>query len=144
MLRPSMSRGLPALGWAESGTSHTADRRSTVSSIGAGPTLQFTPTTSAPRAARAGPNCSGGVPSRLLPSSSVVTRATIGRVHTARAASTAAAASFQSRKVSRMRRSTPPSTSAAACSRKYSRASSMPVLPQGSMRTPSGPMAPAT
>ena len=81
MLRPSMSRGLPALGCAESGTSHTADSRSTVSSIGAGPTLQFTPTTSAPRAARAGPNCSGGVPSRLLPSSSVVTSATIGSAH---------------------------------------------------------------
>ena len=52
-----------------------------VSSIGAGPTLQFTPTTSAPRAARAGANCSGGVPSRLLPSSSVVICATIGRSH---------------------------------------------------------------
>ncbi len=48
-----MSRGLPAFGWADRGTSHTADSRSTVSSIGAGPTLQFTPTTSAPRAASA-------------------------------------------------------------------------------------------
>ena len=85
-----MSRGLPALGCAESGTSHTAARRSTVSSIGAGPTLQFTPTTLAPRATSAGPNCSGGVPSRLLPSSSVVTCATIGRAHTERTASIAA------------------------------------------------------
>ena len=46
--------------------------------------------------------------------------------------------------VSRMNRSTPASRSAVACSRKNSRASSSPVGPYGSMRMPSGPMAPAT
>ena len=49
MLRPSMSRGLPAFGCADSRALVTAASRSIVSSIGAGPTLQLTPTTSAPR-----------------------------------------------------------------------------------------------
>ena len=56
-----------------------AASRSIVSSIGAGPTLQLTPTTARRVRAVPGANCSGGVPSRLLPSSSVVICATIGR-----------------------------------------------------------------
>ena len=43
-----------------------------------------------------------------------------------------------------MNRSTPPSSSASACSLKNCSASSTPVLPQGSTRMPSGPIAPAT
>ena len=108
----------------------------------AGPTAQFTPMMVAPRFSSSGANRSGGVPSSVLPSSSVVICAMIGRLDTERTASIAAPISFRSRNVSRMKRSTPPSTSACACSRKYSRASSTPVLPHGSMRMPSGPMAP--
>ena len=92
-----------------------------------------------------GTNCSGGVPSRLLPSSSVVICATIGHVAHARAPPRSRRrVSLRSRNVSRMNRSTPPSSSAAACSRKSASASSTPVLPHGSMRMPSGPIAPAT
>ena len=118
--------------------------RSIVSSIGAGPTAQFTPTIVAPRFSSSGANRSGGVPSSVLPSSSVVICAMIGRSEMPRTASMAAPISFRSRNVSRTNRSTPPSRSACACSRKYSRASSTPVFPHGSMRMPSGPMAPAT
>ena len=54
--------------------------RSIVSSIAAGPTLQFRPMTSAPSASSSAANCSGGVPSAVAPSSPVVICATIGRV----------------------------------------------------------------
>src|SRR6478752_4893051 len=118
--------------------------RSIVSSIGAGPTLQLTPITAAPARSSAGTNCSGGAPSRLLPSSSVVICATIGRSHVLRMAAIAAPISFASRNVSSRMRSTPPSTSATTCSRKHASASSTPMRPQGSMRTLRGPMAPAT
>ena len=43
MFRPSTSRGFPALGWADRRSRVTASIRSIVSSIGAGPTAQFTP-----------------------------------------------------------------------------------------------------
>ena len=59
MLRPSISRGWPALGCAESFTVATRARRSIVSSIAAGPTLQFSPTTSAPQRSSSGTNASG-------------------------------------------------------------------------------------
>ncbi len=107
-----MSRGLPALGCAESHTSVTSLSRSMVSSIGAGPTLQFTPITLAPRAISSGPNFSAGVPSRLSPSSSVVICATIGRSQIRRTAVMAAPISLRSRNVSSTNRSTPPSSSA--------------------------------
>ena len=64
--------------------------RSIVSSIGAGPTAQLTPMTVAPRRSSSGANRSGGVPSSVLPSSSVVICATIGRSDTLRTASIAA------------------------------------------------------
>ena len=144
MLRPSISRGRPALGWADNRAEVTAASRSIDSSIGAGPTLQLTPTTSAPRATSTGANCSGGVPSRLLPSSSVVICATMGRSQMRRTAAIAALISFRSRNVSRMKRSTPPARRASACSVKYCSASSTPVFPQGSTRIPRGPIAPAT
>ncbi len=118
MLRPSTSRGFPALGCAESLSRVTAAMRSIVSSIGAGPTAQFTPTTEAPRSSSSGAKRSGGVPSSVLPSSSVLICATIGLSDTLRTASMAAQISFRSRNVSSTKRSTPPSASAAACSRK--------------------------
>ena len=144
MLRPSMSRGRPALGCADSRLVVARAIRSIVSSIGAGPTLQFRPMTSAESRSICGTNSSGGTPSRLSPSSSVVICATIGRSQTARTAAIAAPSSFTSRNVSRMKRSTPPSASAAACARNSAVASSTLILPHGSMRIPSGPIAPAT
>ena len=90
MLRPSTSRGLPALGCADSCSRVTASIRSMVSSIGAGPTAQFTPMIVAPRCSSSGANRSGGVPSSVLPSSSVVICAMIGRSDTRRTASIAA------------------------------------------------------
>ena len=65
MLRPSTSRGLPALGWADRGRLVTASIRSIVSSIGAGPTAQLTPITVAPRCSSSGAKRSGGVPSDI-------------------------------------------------------------------------------
>src|SRR5206468_1414033 len=114
MLRPSTSRGWPALGCAESLRFVTAAMRSMVSSIGAGPTAQLTPITVAPRRSNSGVKRSGGVPSSVLPSSSVVIWATIGRSDTLRTASMAALISFRSRNVSRMKRSTPPFANACA------------------------------
>ena len=52
--------------------------------------------------------------------------------------------SWRSSKASSTIRSTPASRSTTACSRKQARASSKEVGPQGSMRTPRGPMQPAT
>ena len=89
-----------------------------VSSIAAGPTLQFRPTTSAPSCSSCGTNSSGAAPSSVLPSSSVVTCATIGSAHRLRTARIAAPISLRSRNVSSTNRSTPPSSSAAACSAK--------------------------
>ena len=57
-------------------------------------------------------NCSAGMPSRLLPSSPVVSCATTGRSLTLRTARIAAPISLTSRNVSSMNRSTPPSASA--------------------------------
>ena len=144
MLRPSISRGRPAFGCADSFTVATCAIRSIVSSIAAGPTLQLRPTIWRRDARAPARTLSGAAPSRLLPSSSVVTCATIGSSQTLRTARIAAPISLTSRKVSSTKRSTPPSTSARACSRKNSSASSTPVLPHGSMRIPSGPIAPAT
>ena len=119
MLRPSTSRGWPALGCADSRSvghrRHPLDRLEHRRRTDA----QLTPMTVAPRRSSSGANRSGGVPSSVLPSSSVVICATIGRSDTLRTASIAAPISFRSRNVSRMNRSTPPSASACACSRKY-------------------------
>ena len=78
MLRPSTSRGRPALGCATSLAVPTSAMRSSVSSIAAGPTLQLRPITWTPNDSSTGVNCSGGVPSAVRPSSPVVTCATIG------------------------------------------------------------------
>ena len=118
MFRPSTSRGLPAFGCADNRTRVTASIRSIVSSIGAGPTAQLTPMTVAPCFSSSGAKRSGGVPSSVLPSSSVVICATIGRSDSDRTASIAAPISFKSRKVSSTNRSTPPSIRARICSRK--------------------------
>jgi len=85
-----------------------------------------------------------GVPVGVVPSSWMVIWTTTGSFEASRAASRAWRASSKSTIVSMMIRSTPPSTSASICSRKAARASSRDVGPSGSIRTPSGPTAPAT
>ena len=116
--------------------------RSIVSSIPAGPTLQFTPITVAPSASAAARRL-GGAPSSVLPSSSVVTCATMGRSDRLRGADD------RGDLVDVVERLEHEELHAAFeqtghLLRKYSSASSTPVLPHGSMRMPSGPMAPAT
>ena len=110
MLRPSISRGCPAFGCADSFTVATRASRSIASSIAAGPTLQLSPTTSAPQRSSSGTKASGAAPSRVFPSSSVVICATIGRSQTERTARIAAPISLTSRNVSSTKRSTPPSS----------------------------------
>jgi len=80
----------------------TLAMRSIASSMVWGPTLQFTPTTSAPHSSSRCAKTSGGVPSRLLPSSSMVIWATMGLLETWRTPWTAASTSLRSEKVSRM------------------------------------------
>ena len=58
--------------------------------MGAGPTLQLSPTTSAPAATSAAAQASTGAPSGVCPSSSVVIWATIGSPETERTAAIAA------------------------------------------------------
>ena len=120
--------------------------RSIVSSIAAGPTLQFRPTTSAPQLLELAARTSRAPRRRACcrpPRSSSARRS--GASHTLRTARIAAPISLTSRKVSSTKRSTPPSSERRAPARaKYASASSTPVLPQGSMRMPSGPIAPAT
>ena len=90
MLRPSTLRGIPAFGCAASGSGVTLRSRSIVSSIAAGPVEQLHPTTSTPKSVSRLPKTSGSVPSSALPSSSIVTSATIGNPGAAsRPASTA-------------------------------------------------------
>src|SRR5580700_8079279 len=75
---PSTDLGIPALGWAASGREVAARTRSIASSIATGPTLQLHPITFAPHSTSFGTKVCGAEPSKQLPSSSMVTCATIG------------------------------------------------------------------
>ena len=86
----------------------------------AGPTLQFIPTTSTPHSSRRSAKRAASVPSGVWPSSWITICATIGRSQSERTARTACCISIRSPKVSRTKRSTPPSSSPSACSRKSS------------------------
>jgi hypothetical protein len=79
MLRPSTERGMPALGCAARGREVTARTRSMASSMATGPTLQLMPSTSTFHSVSRAAKASGSEPSRQLPSSSIVTWATMGR-----------------------------------------------------------------
>src|SRR6266446_2111669 len=69
---------MPAFGWAARGREVTARTRSIASSIATGPTLQLMPITSMFHSERRAAKASGSEPSRQLPSSSIVTCATMG------------------------------------------------------------------
>ncbi len=146
MLRPSTRVGWPAFGIAESGFFVNSSIRSSVSSVGFGPTEQFSPITSAGSWSRNLVNVSVSAPSCSRPSSSAVTCAitAISGPAASRAAATASRSSGRLENVSKISRSTPSSSSASICSRNIARASSNDVGPSGSMCRPSGPTAPAT
>ena len=145
MRRSPTARGRPAFGWADSTLPVTSAIRSIASSIGPGPTEQLSPTTSAPHSSSRAAMVSTEVPYEVLPSSPTVIWAMTGSSGaTARAASSAAWSSSRSLKVSRMNPSTPPSARPRSCRVKWATASLRAVGPQGSMRMPSGPIAPTT
>ena len=140
---------MPAFGIAIMGRVVTAAIRSMAVSTVAGPTLQLQPIPSTPHDSMRAAAVSGEAPSRQLASSSTVTMTTTGTSGAAtRAAKTACSASLRATMVSMISRSTPtpgpPLVSARICSAKASRASSSPVLPNGSRCTPRGPTEPAT
>ncbi len=80
----------------------------------------------------------------MRPSGVIVICAMTGRSAASRHPRIACSISARSLNVSTMKTSTPPAASASACSRKNARASSRAVGPYGSIRTPSGPIEPAT
>src|SRR5437660_526132 len=80
----------------------------------------------------------------VTPSSVNAIWATTGRSVMARIASTASAISARSEKVSTTNASTPPSSSASACSPNASRPSAAVTVPSGSRYLPSGPIEPST
>ena len=80
----------------------------------------------------------------VTPSSVNAIWAITGRSVMARIASTASAISARSEKVSTTNASTPPSSSASACSRNASRPSAAVTVPSGSRYLPSGPIEPST
>ncbi len=146
MLRPSTRVGSPALGMALMGLEENCIIRSMVSSVALGPTEQLRPMASTGQESISRVKVSVSVPPGRCPKSSMVTWATMATSPPAAscAARTASRSSSRLPKVSRISRSTPASTSASICSRKMARASAKEVGPSGSMRTPSGPTAPAT
>ncbi len=144
ILRPEISRGMPALGCAESLRCVTAAIFSSASRMTAGPTEQLSPITSAPHSSSRWAHTSGDVPYDVVPSSWIVIWATMGSSHASRTASMAWWISCRSLNVSSTKKSTPPSSSPSICSRKIERASSSDVGPYGSMRIPSGPIEPPT
>jgi len=136
--------GKPGLGWRTMGLAVTALSFSSRRRCGAGPLPPMRPTMSAPQVSSCLMNQSGSAPKRACPSSLVVMSAAMGRPPTSCTARMAWWISFRSSKPSRTMRSAPASMRGVACWRKRARASSKEVGPQGSMRTPRGPMHPAT
>ena len=128
------------------GLEETASIRSMVSKVAFGPTEQLRPIASTGHESISRVKVSGSAPPGRWPKSSMVTWAMIGTESPieSRPASTASRSSSRLPKVSKISTSTPASASASTCSRNAARASANEVGPSGSMRTPSGPTAPAT
>ena len=140
-----MRLGRPALGWIASGRPPASgSMRSRTSKSTEEPTEQLAPKASTPSARRWRATSSGEWPVNVTPSSVNAISATTGRSVTARTASTASAISVRSEKVSRTKPSTPPSSSASACSWNASLASSVEIVPSGARYLPSGPIEPST
>jgi hypothetical protein len=109
MRRPPTSRGMPALGIAESLRDVTGAICSTASRIVCGPTEQLSPITSAPHASSARATSAGVAPYGVRRSTPTVICATTGIAgSTSRAARMACSISSRSPNVSRMTQSAPP------------------------------------
>ena len=117
---------------------------SSASAHASGPPPQLTPTTSAPAATSAAAAIAGRVPSGSASSSPNVSWATIGRSAARRASSTASRRWSRSENVSKMKRSTPPSSRPSSCSRTAARISESGRCSSSRVGAPSGPIEPAT
>ena len=115
-LLPSTSSGIPAFGFANTGTNATSFMAATSSVILSGPVEQFTPIASTPRFCNTLTAVTGSVPYKVLPSSLNVRLAMIGRSQISFAAITAALVSARLIIVSTTRRSQPASTRTLICS----------------------------
>ena len=143
--RPPTSRGMPAFGCADSLRVVTVAMRSIASRIVCGPTEQFSPITSTPQRSSTRAMSSGLAPKAVRTSGPTVACAITGiPASTSRAAKIACSSSSRSVNVSKRKQSAPPAFNASICSRNSPRASSLPVGPYGSRRTPNGPTAPDT
>ena len=145
---------MPALGMQCTGTGENSPRKRMASRMSSGPVEQFSPMTSTSSASRVESTALMSVPSSILPPwGSSETEVWIGTerpasLNASRAPKTAAFTSRMSCAVSMITRSTPPSTSAWACSVKTSTSSRKLMAPSvGSSEAgswPVGPMEPAT
>ena len=146
--------GRPAFGMQCTGIGACSPRKRIASRMSPGPVEQFRPTTSTRSASSVVSAASTSVPSSMVPlAGSSETDTWIGTARPAvaiarRAPNTAALASRMSWTVSMIRRSTPPSSSAPACSAKTSASAAGETAPSvGSAdagSSPVGPMQPAT
>ena len=123
-MRSPMRCGKPALGMALSGMLAAAASSRSTGSRSCGPIVQFAPTACTSSAFNFSQASAGRVPPNVVPSSEYVSCATTGSRENERIASIAAINSSRSLKVSRMKKSTPRSSRAAACSRKIDSISS--------------------
>ena len=145
MRRSPIRLGRPALGWMQTGKFRASGRIcSSTSYRGLEPTEQFAPSAWTGSAHRARATSAAGRPVKVTPSSVNAIWAMIGTSVIARIAATASATSSRSENVSTMNASTPPSSSASACSRNAARASSRVTVPSGARYFPRGPMEPST
>ena len=108
--------GMPAFGFAISGTRAYSRRRRSCTSICSGPVEQLSPKALMPMPCSTVSAAVTSVPERLLPLSSQVKDTKMGLSLTLRTASTAARASESVIIVSMTNRSTPASSRPAACS----------------------------
>ena len=112
---------MPALGMAAMGTGERRESRPRCRFISRGPVAQLRPIRSGFSGARAARAAEGSVPSSMAPDSSMVTEVSTGTRRPAAAKArrtpcTAARVCSRSWQVSTDSRSTPPSSSPAACS----------------------------
>ncbi len=117
-MRPATTSGHPAFGCALSGRRATVAISASTWAMRTGPVEQLAPITSAPASSNVRTTSIGLLPARVRPSSSKLICATTGRSQLSRAARSAISISRRSLNVSRISRSTPPSSSASICSRK--------------------------
>ena len=143
-VRPSSSRGRPALGSTRMGREVSCRSRRVRESICWGPRPQLSPKASTPRPSSTAAAASRVPPVRSFPSSSKVMVTNTGREQCSLAASTAAFASYRSFMVSMRTQSAPAWAPASTTWAKASKACSKGRSPRGASSFPVGPMSRAT